>query len=123
MWNERAEKNWNKKNHLEKKHKPRKEEEEYRGIPISDDKLGIDDVQIEVLAYGVEVNEHEKEYLKIPKSATDFVNIDEERFKTSIQVLASKLRMGLKEQDGLESSQRDSNGMDAQNVSSQGMDS
>ena len=108
-WNSKSEKNARKKDHLERRHKPRKEEAEYRGIPISDEKLGEDDVKIEVLAYDVEVDENEKEYLKIPKSATDFVRIDEEKFKTSIQVLASKLRMGLREQDD-----NDSQGLDAQ---------
>ena len=52
-----------------------------------------------MLSYGVELSGEEKEFLKMPKSATDFVKIDEEKMKTSIQVMAAKLRMSLKEVD------------------------
>ena len=54
---------------------------------------------MEVLAYGVEVTEEEKAFLRLPKSATDYAKIDEERLKTSIQVTAAKLRMSLQEQE------------------------
>ena len=40
---------------LEARHKPRQEEDEIRGIPISDEKLGADEEVVGVLAYGVEV--------------------------------------------------------------------
>ena len=84
---------------MEAKHKPRKEEDEIRGIPISDEKLGVEIEEVQVLSYGVELSGEEKEFLKMPKSATDFVKIDEEKMKTSIQVMAAKLRMSLKEVD------------------------
>ena len=100
VWEETKDKHSKKKDHLEKKLKPRKEEASVKGIPISDEQLGVDeDADAKVLAYGVEVNEDEKEFLKLPKSATDFVKIDEESFKTNIQVMAAKLRMGLREHE------------------------
>ena len=62
---------------LEARYKPRKEAGEIRGIPISDEKLGDDNETVEVLAYGVEVSEKEKAFLRLPKSATYFVKTDE----------------------------------------------
>ena len=97
VWNDKRQKNNKKKQHLENKHKPRKEEKEFRGIPIGDKELGED----------VELNEDEKEFLKLPKSATDYVRVDRDKVKTSIQVTAAKLRMSLMEQEG-----NDSQGME-----------
>ena len=37
--------------------------------------------------------------MKLPKSATDFSRIEEESFKTNIQVMAAKLRMGVKDHE------------------------
>ena len=99
LWQERKEKNSKKKDHLEAKHKPRKESHSYRGIPISDRALGGEDAEIKVTAIGVEISEDEKEFLKLPKSATDFVGIDEEKVETSIQIMAAKLRMSLRNQE------------------------
>ena len=65
MWREKSRKNFRKKNHLEAQHKPRKEVDVFEGIAIS-----------------------EKEFLKLPKSATDFVEINEETVNTNIQVMA-----------------------------------
>ena len=45
------------------------------------------------------MNEDEKTFLKLPKSATDFTRINVESFKTNIQVMAAKLRMSLKDHD------------------------
>ena len=50
-------------------------------------------------AIGVEISADEKEFLKLPKSATDFVGINEEKIETSIQIMAAKLRMALKNQE------------------------
>ena len=50
LWKERKEKNSKKKDHLEAKHKPRKEDHFYRGIPISDRALGEEDTEIKVTA-------------------------------------------------------------------------
>ena len=76
-----------------------------RDIPVGDVELGNDDERIEVLAYNVELNDNEKEYFKLPNSATDFVKIDVGKVKTGIQVKAAKHRMSLNvEQD--KSSQR-----------------
>ena len=91
-------KNSTKKDRLEAKHKPRKEEDYIKGIPISDRALGEEDREIKVTSIGVELSEDEKAFLKLPKSATDFVQIDEEKVETNIQVMAAKLRMALREQ-------------------------
>ena len=47
-------------------------------IPISNEALGEDNVEITALSYGVNLNAEEKEYLKLPNSLTDFVNVDVE---------------------------------------------
>ena len=57
LWKEQKVKNSKKKDHLERKHKPRKEEDFYRGVPISDRALGEDDTEIKVTAIGVEISE------------------------------------------------------------------
>ena len=57
-----------------------------------------DDTEIKVTAIGVEISADEKEFLKLPKSATDFVGINE-KIETSIQIMAAKLRMALKNQE------------------------
>ena len=49
-------------------------------------------------AIGVEISADEKEFLKLPKSAIDFVGINE-KTETSIQIMAAKLRMALKNQE------------------------
>ena len=77
LWREKKRKHARKKDMLEARYKPRKEADEIRGIPISDDRLGADDEVVEVLAYGVEVSEKEKAFLRLPKSATDFARVDE----------------------------------------------
>ena len=99
FWQKRKRKHARKKDVLEARYKPRKEEDEIRSIPISDEKLGLDEEIVEVLTYGVEVTENEKTFLRLPKSATDYVKIDEEKLKTSIQVTAAKLRMSLQDQE------------------------
>ena len=48
-WKDRKKKNGKKKEHLEKKNKPRKEEGMYKGIPIGDEELGEDNVEIHAL--------------------------------------------------------------------------
>ena len=45
------EQEFEKKNHLEAKHKPRKEEDEIRGIPISEESLGVEVEEVQVLSY------------------------------------------------------------------------
>ena len=55
LWKEQKVKNSKKKDHLERKHKPRKEEAFYRGIPISDRALGEDDTEIKVTLFLVRV--------------------------------------------------------------------
>ena len=118
MWKDRKEKNQKKKDHLEAKHKPRKEGPVYKDIPISDERLddefGDEEEGVEVFGYGVEVDEDEKEFLRLPKSATDYVKVDEEDVKTSIQVMAAKLRMSIREME--EKVGRDpARGLDVQN--------
>ena len=92
-------KNNKKKYHLEKRHRPRKEEGRFRGIPIGDVELGDDKDDVVCLAYGVELNEEEKEYMKLPNSMTDYVKLDEEKLKTEIQTMASKLSMSVREKE------------------------
>ena len=99
LWQKKKKTHAKRKDALEAKHKPRQEEDKIRGIPISDEKLGPDNEVVEVLAYGVEVSEEEKSFLRLPKSATDYAKIDAEKLKTSIQVTAAKLRMSLQEQE------------------------
>ena len=112
LWKEKKAENSKKKDHLEAKHKPRKEEAFYRGIPISDGALGEEDIEIKVTAIGVDISADEKEFLRLPKSATDFVGINEEKIETSIQIMAAKLRMSLRNQeeegeDGLEAEEQE----------------
>ena len=47
----------------------------------------------------MELSEEEKTFLKMPKSSTDYVKIDDEKFRTNIQVMAAKLRMSLRNQE------------------------
>ena len=99
VWEDGRKKNQNKKDHLESRYKPRKEHGMVEDIPVGDHELGEDNKVVEVLAYEVHLNEDEKEYLKLPNSHTDFVKIDVQKMKTSIQVTAAKLRMGLREEE------------------------
>ena len=48
---------------------------------MGDEELGEDVERVEILAYEVELNDDEKEYLKLPNSVTDFVKIDVEKMK------------------------------------------
>ena len=102
VWEERRKKNAKKKDHLERKYKPRKEQKFFRGVPIGDSELGEDEEVIEVVSHGIQLSDDEKEFLKLPKCATDFVKLDPQKIKTSIQVTAAKLRMSLKEQEEVE---------------------
>ena len=52
-----------------------------------------------MISHGVVLSEDEKEFLKLPKSATDYVPVDMESIKTSIQVKAAKLRMSMRQQE------------------------
>ena len=53
----------------------------------------------------MDLNQNEKEYLKLPNSMTDFVKIDSEKMKTGVQVMAAKLRMSVKDGEEENSSQ------------------
>ena len=125
VWKDQKEKNEKKKNNLEAKHKVRKEKSVYKGVPISDEQLeaefGAEESVNEVLGYGVELNDDEKEFLKLPKSATDYVEVDEEKIKTSVKGMAAKLRRSIGEQEEkggrLEGDEVVSQGMDVQNGS------
>lgn len=78
----------------------------------------VEEADFEVFAYGVEVDEDEKEFLRLPKSATDYVKVDEEDVKTNIQVMAAKLRMSIrekKENGGLDGGSGPARGPDVQN--------
>ena len=85
--------------HLERKIKPRKEEGMFKGVPIDDDELGEDNFEIVALSYGDDLNEDEREYLKLPNSLTDFANVDVESAKTEVRVMEAKLRMSIRNQD------------------------
>ena len=86
-----------------KKHKVRKEKPVFKEVPISDEMLeaefGAEDNMNENLGYGVELNESEKEFLRLPKCATDYVEVNEEKVRTSVRVMAAKLRMSIREQE------------------------
>ena len=62
------------------------------------------------------MNDDEKEFLRLPKSATDYVKVDDEKVKTSIQVMAAKLRMSIveKEEQEAEVEGGDSQGLDVE---------
>ena len=62
------------------------------------------------------MNDDEKEFLRLPKSATDYVKVDDEKVKTSIQVMAAKLRMSIveKEEQEAEVKGEDSQGLDVE---------
>ena len=94
-WVEGKTKNKKKKDHLETRYKPRKEHAMVDDIAVGDSELGGDVEVVEVLSYEVELNNNEKEYLKLPNSITDFVKIDVEKMKTGVQVMAAKLRMSV----------------------------
>ena len=114
MWEDGRKKNQNKKDHLESRYKPRKEHGMVEDIPVGDQELGEDNKVVEVLAYEVHVDEDEKEYLKLPNSHTDFVKIDVQKMKTSIQVTAAKLRMGLREEEENGEEETPSQGLEAE---------
>ena len=78
MWGLLKFKNNKKKDYLEKRHRPRKEEGRFRGIPIGDVELIDDKEDLVCLAYGEESNEEEKEYMKLPNSMADYVKLDED---------------------------------------------
>ena len=44
----------------------------------------------------MESNEEEKEYIKLPNSLADYVKLDEEKLKTEIRTMASKLRRSIR---------------------------
>ena len=71
----------------------------FKGVPIGDDELGEDNVDIVALSYGVDLNEDEREYLKLPNSLTDFANVDVESAKTEVRVMEAKLRMSNRNQN------------------------
>ena len=48
------------------------------------------------LSYGVNLNAEEKEYLKLPNSLTDFVNVNVESIQTEVKVMKAKLRMSVR---------------------------
>ena len=80
----------------------------YRGIPVGDKALGEDEEKdVVMVAHGVELNDDEKEFLKLQKSASDFAKVDMENIETSIQITAAKLRMSLKEHEENESAVSD----------------
>ena len=45
------------------------------------------------------MNDDEKEFLRLPKSATDYVKVDDEKVKTSIHVMAAKLGLSIVEKE------------------------
>ena len=98
-WKMRKEKNKKKKDHLEKRYKPRKEMGMFRDIPVGDSELGDDrdEGQENILALGVIVTPDEEEYLKLPNTMTDFAPVDVEKVKTGIQSTAAILRMSVRE--------------------------
>ena len=112
LWEDGRAKNKTKEDHLEARVKPRKEQRFVEGIPVGDEELdeeATENVEIEVKTYGVEVNEAEKEYLRVPNSMTDFKKLDVEQALTCVQVTAAKLRMSFRESG-------DSQGMDSQHL-------
>ena len=112
LWEDGRAKNKTKEDHLEARVKPRKEQRFVEGIPVGDKELdeeATENVEIEVKTYGVEVNEAEKEYLRVPNSMTDFKKLDVEQALNCVQVTAAKLRMSFREYG-------DSQGMDSQHL-------
>ena len=45
------------------------------------------------------MNDDEKEFFRLPKSATDYVKVDDEKVKTSIHVMAAKLGLSIVEKE------------------------
>ena len=89
LWSSLKQKNVKKKDHLEKRHRPQKEEGTIKGMQVGDKELGVDETVVEVLAYNVELTENEVKYLKFPNSFTDFVKVDKEKIMTEIQTMAA----------------------------------
>ena len=99
MWEANRKRNSKKKDHLEEKYKQNIVEHEYEDIKISDEALGEDDTEEKIAAYGVEVNEDEKSFLRLPKNFTDVDKIDEHKMKCDIQMMSAKLRMDVKNKE------------------------
>ena len=102
-WTELKEKNRRKKDHLENRYNPRKEDGRFWGVAVGDTELGDDDEEVKVLAYEVEISKEEEEYLKVPNSMTDFGKLDGEKVKTGIQVMTAKLRMSVRANEEISS--------------------
>ena len=105
VWKEVKLKHAKKKEHLESIYKPNKDNVDMiEGVKVSDRLLDeeAEDVNIETLAFEVEINEDEAEFLKLPISLAEYPKIDVEQFKTDIQALASKLRMDLQTKENNE---------------------
>ena len=97
VWHTLRVKNAKKKDHLENRHRPRKEQGRFRGIPIGDEELGPDGEVVGCLTYGVVLSSCEEEYLRLPNCVTDFMKVDEEKMITEIHSMAAKLRMSVRE--------------------------
>ena len=97
----------------------KKEDGEVRVIADGDEELGEDTEKVKVLAYEVELNYDEQEYMKVPNSLTYFAPVDVEGIKTDILAMEAKLRMSVREQE--EKSDHATQGLERQ-PASQGVD-
>ena len=87
--------------HLEnKKKRPEKHNARVEGVRISDDDL-IELFEMEkddeTLAYGVDLNEDEKSFLKLHKCIAEFPKLDKEQMYTDVHVAAAKVRLDAKQ--------------------------
>ena len=111
VWSERKLKINRKKDHLGTKYKPKPNIDIIKGIKVGDEYMSMENEMSEnPLVLGVEIDEDEAEFLKLPASFADLPKLDTERTKTDIQAMASKIRRKLWNSEGEKS--RDAQGLD-----------
>ena len=112
LWSERKEKIRRKKDHLAEKYRPKPKVDTIKGVKIGDEYMQLETQDIEKpLAWGVEIDEDEGDFLSLPASIADLPKLDVERMKTDIQAMASKIRREMNNNDGGKEPQ-DSQGME-----------
>ena len=116
VWNVKKEKARKKLDHLEKKVKGRRIQNlRVEGVRISNEDLyeefGIEE-EDEAMAYGVDLDENEKAFLKLPKCMADFPKLEKEQMYTDIHVAAAKVRLDFKQKqnnDGEDLTEKENN--------------
>lgn len=105
--------------YLSKKHGKKVGEEDERrmkleGIVIAEDwteeEAEAERDKEEIAAYGVEIDEDERAFLRLPKLMTDYGVFDEEKTRTDIAMMANKIRMSIRKKEDSEDKEREEEG-------------